>query len=122
ILPLHLELRRAIASLPVRALAIEDEVTGQVAPDHSNNSIQRGVRVRVSLNILRENARTGVPKLAGLQKRFHLAGPRFGRQKAAITMTLNRLEPRPLVLRYEETTQARERPAFRFATPPVHVH
>src|SRR5438270_414751 len=77
----------SIASLPVLALAIEDEVTGQVAPDHSNNSIQRGVRVRVSLNILRENARTGVPKLAGLQKRFHLAGPRFGRQKAAITMT-----------------------------------
>src|SRR5947208_1505297 len=83
-LPLFLELRRAITSLPVSALASEDDVAGQVARDHSNNSIQRGVRAPVAIRVFRENARSRVPKLAGFQERFRLPGPGFGRHKTAI--------------------------------------
>src|SRR6266487_4455279 len=122
ILPLLLNLRRAVATLPVGPLALEDNVTGEVASDHHDDPIQQGVRAGIAFRVVGESTLARLPKLAGPEENVDFARTRTGGDKAAVPAPLHRLEARSVLHRHHQPAEARVGFAFRFAGEAVRGH
>src|SRR5205814_10211908 len=108
VLALLLNLRRAVSTLPVGPLALEDNVTGEVASDQPDDPIQQSVRAGIAFRIVGESTRARLPKLVGLEECLDLARTRAGRDKAAVPASFHQLEAGSVLHRYHQPAEARE--------------
>src|SRR5712671_2065906 len=104
VLTSFLDLRRAIAALPMSALLLEHDMAGHKGPDKMNDAIEDFVGASETFLVGIEEARAGFPKLARLEI---FSGISIGlRNEAAIAATLDDLEFRLVLLRNDQPAKA----------------
>ena len=110
-----LDLRRAIASLPIRPLSGKHHLASQIASDQPNDAIQGGLQVFVALLVAIEISWTRFPQFVRFDERGDLARLGPGRSVAAVAAAFNGFQPRTVFKRNQNPSKARKGIAFRLS-------
>src|ERR1051325_7346958 len=98
---MFLDAPRAVAAFPIRALSLEEELAGQVAPDQPQALLENAVRQPKTLRLVFAEPRPGSPQFPRLDDRRQFPARKRRRREAAIGAPFNRLQTRAVLLRHD---------------------